>query len=138
MASDATMRGGCLCGAVRFEVTSPFLRVSQCHCTTCKAISGGVGTATGRVPTRAVRVLGGRELITTYQPDEGLAKSFCSACGSNLFGSGWPDSEFTGVRLTALDEPFDGKPEMHIWVRSVAPWETLPDDGLPRYDEGAP
>jgi hypothetical protein len=24
---------------------------------------------------------------------------------------------------------------MHIYVRSVAPWETLPDDGLPRYDE---
>ena len=26
---------------------------------------------------------------------------------------------------------------MHIYVRSVAPWETLPDDGLPRYDEDA-
>jgi hypothetical protein len=90
------------------------------------------------VPTEAVHVLTGRELITTYQPEEGLAKSFCSTCGSNLFGSGWPDSEFTGVRLTALDEPFEGKPEMHIWVRSVAPWETLPDDGLPRYDQAAP
>ena len=131
------MRGSCLCGGVTFELTEPFVRVSMCHCTTCKRISGGVGTATGRVPTSAVRVLTGRELIRTYQPEEGTAKSFCGLCGSNLFGSGWPDSDYTGVRLTALDE-FDGKPEMHIYVRSVAPWETLPDDGLPRHDEGAP
>jgi hypothetical protein len=134
MAEGDTLRGSCLCGAVRFEVTEPFTRVSNCHCTTCKRISGGVGTVTGRVPTSAVRVVAGREVITTYQPDEGTAKSFCSACGSNLFGSGWPESEFTGVRISALDEPFDRKPEMHIYVRSVAPWETLPDDGAPRYE----
>lgn len=121
-----------------FELTAPFERVSMCHCTTCKAISGGVGTATGRVPTDAVKVLSGRALITTYQPSEGTAKSFCSACGSNLFGSGWPDSEMTGVRLTALEEQDEISPQMHIWVRSVAPWETLPDDGLPRHEQGAP
>jgi hypothetical protein len=130
--------GSCLCGGVRFEVTEPFVRVSQCHCTTCKRLSGGVGTATGRVPTQAVRILSGRGLIRTYQPSEGTAKSFCRECGSNLFGSGWPDSESTGVRLTALDEQDRIVPDMHIWVRSVAPWETLPDDGLVRYDEGAP
>jgi hypothetical protein len=133
--ADYASRGSCLCGGVTFELTAPFIRISMCHCTTCKAISGGVGTATGRVPTSAVRVLTGRELVTTYQPDEGLAKSFCSLCGSNLFGSGWPDSEMTGIRLSALDEQADLTPEMHIWVRSVAPWETLPDDGLPRYDQ---
>jgi hypothetical protein len=138
MPGAGTLRGSCLCGGVTFEVTEPFVRVSQCHCTTCKRISGGVGTATGRVPTAAVRVLTGRDLIRRYQPDEGKAKSFCGECGSNLFGSGWPDSELTGVRLTALDPPFTGKPDMHIWVRSVAPWETLPDDGLPRYEEDAP
>jgi hypothetical protein len=132
------MHGSCLCGGVTFELTQPFVRISMCHCTTCKAISGGVGTATGRVPTSAVRVLTGRDLVTTYQPDEGLAKSFCSVCGSNLFGSGWPDSEITGIRLSALDEQGDVAPQMHIWTRSVAQWETLPDDGLPRYEKGAP
>jgi hypothetical protein len=132
------VRGQCLCGGVRFEVTEQFVRVSQCHCTTCKRLSGGVGTATGRVSTKAVRIVAGRELIRTYQPAEGTAKSFCGECGSNLFGSGWPDSEMTGVRLTALDTPFEAQPQMHIYVRSVASWETLPEDGLERFDEGAP
>jgi hypothetical protein len=123
---------------VTFEFTEPFSRVSFCHCTTCKAISGGVGSATGRVPTEALRILTGRELIKTYQPSEGTGKSFCSVCGANLFGTGWPDSEVTGVRLPALDEAYEGTPDMHIWVRSVAPWESLPEDGLPRHEQNAP
>ena len=131
----ANHQGSCLCGGVRFEVTEPFETVSQCHCTSCKKLSGGVGTVSGRVQTEAVRILEGEELLRTYQPDEGSSKTFCSACGSNLFGAGWPESPRTSVRLSALDNPFDQKPEQHIYVRSVAPWETLPDDGAPRYDE---
>jgi hypothetical protein len=131
----ANLQGGCLCGGVRFEVSEPFQTVSQCHCTSCKKLSGGVGTVSGRVQTEAVRILEGDELLRTYQPEEGSSKTFCSACGSNLFGAGWPESPRTSVRLSALDSHFDQKPEQHIYVRSVAPWETLPDDGAPRYDE---
>ena len=116
-----------------FEVTEPFLLVSYCHCTNCKKISGGTGTVSGRSRTDAIRILEGSELLHTYQPLEGTAKTFCSECGSNLFGSGWPESEFTSVRLSALDT-FEGKPTAHTFVRSVASWETLPDDDLERFD----
>jgi hypothetical protein len=128
------MRGSCWCGGVRFEVSEPFITLSFCHCTSCKRISGGVGTANGRARTEWIDVQRGRELLTTYQPDEGTAKTFCSHCGSNLFGGGWPDSEHTSVRLSAIDEGLEQRPEAHIFVRSVAAWETLPDDDLPRYD----
>jgi hypothetical protein len=130
----ASLQGSCLCGGVRFEVTEAFETVSQCHCTSCKKISGGVGTVSGRVGTDAIRILEGEELLRTYQPDEGVAKTFCTACGSNLFGGGWPAAPWASVRLSALDSPFDRKPEQHIFVRSVAAWETLPDDGAPRHD----
>jgi hypothetical protein len=129
-----SLQGSCLCGAVRFEVTQPFETVGMCHCASCKKLSGGPGTVSGRVDTGAIRILEGEELVRTYQPDEGSAKTFCSICGSNLFGAGWPTSPKTSVRLSALDSPFDRKPEQHIFVRSVAPWETLPDDGAPRYE----
>jgi hypothetical protein len=131
------MQGSCWCGGVRFHVTEPFLSVAFCHCTSCKRISGGVGTANGRVRSEWIVVDEGRELLTTYQPDEGSAKTFCSVCGSNLFGGGWPDSEHASVRLSAIDEGLDQKPQGHTYVRSVAPWETLPDDGLPRHDTSA-
>jgi hypothetical protein len=130
-------RGTCLCGGVEFEVTEPFASLSYCHCTTCKRISGGPGTANARVRTGAIRIVRGRELLRTFQPQEGSAKTFCSRCGSNLFGGGWPDSEEASVRLTALESPLEGKPEAHTFVRSVASWETLPDDGLARFETRA-
>jgi hypothetical protein len=128
------MRGSCWCGGVRFEISEPFVSASFCHCTSCKRISGGVGTANGRARTESIQVTEGRELLTTYQPDEGSAKTFCSGCGANLFGGGWPESEESSVRLSSIDEGLEQKPEWHSYVRSVAPWETLPDDGLPRYE----
>ena len=131
------LQGSCLCGGVRFEVTEPFTRTSACHCTFCKSISGGYGTVSGRAPTAAIRVLEGAELLTSYTPEGGSAKTFCSVCGSNLFGGGWPESESSSVRLSAFGSDYDRKPEGHTFVRSVAAWEILPDDGLPRYDERA-
>ena len=132
----ATLRGSCQCGGVRFELPDDFLSMSFCHCATCKKISGGVGTASGGVRTESIRLLAGDDLVRTYQPDEGSAKTFCSVCGSNLFGSGWPRSEITSVRLSAIDTPFDERPEAHIYTRSLAAWETLPDDGLERFEAG--
>jgi hypothetical protein len=133
----ARLEGSCHCGAVRFEVTEDFSAVRICHCTTCKKLSGGAGTTNGRARTDTIRVLAGEELIRTYQPGEGTSKSFCSQCGSNLFGGGWPESESSSVRISAIDSPFDRKPEAHTYVRSVAPWENFPDDGLERFDEHA-
>jgi hypothetical protein len=134
----AELEGTCLCGGVRFEVTEPFVAVTQCHCASCKKISGGAGTVSGRARTSAIRILAGEELLRTYQPSDGSAKTFCSTCGSNLFGGGWPASELSAVRLSALSTPFDRRPESHMFVRSVAPWEVLPDDGAPRFDERPP
>jgi hypothetical protein len=128
------LSGSCLCGRVRFEVTDPFQAVVACHCTSCKRLAGSVGTVSGRVETAAVRLLSGDELLRSYTAPGGTAKTFCLECGSNLFGAGWPASEFTSVRLAALDEPFDRPPELRIYVGSVAPWETLPDDDAVRFE----
>jgi hypothetical protein len=126
--------GTCLCGGVRFEITEPFERTTQCHCEFCKRISGGYGTVSGRARTESIHVVEGRELLTSYTPEGGSAKTFCSVCGSNLFGGGWPESESASVRLSAFGLDYDRKPEAHTFVRSAAAWEILPDDGLPRYD----
>ena len=128
------LEGSCLCGGVRFELTGEFAPRSFCHCTSCKRLSGGGGTANGAVRSDSVRIVAGEELLRTYQPDEGSAKTFCSRCGSNLFGGGWPESETASVRLPALDTPFEGAPDRHIYTRSVAHWESLPEDGLERFE----
>jgi hypothetical protein len=131
------VRGTCLCGGVRFELTEAPAAVRFCHCTNCKKLSGGSGTANARVRPAGIRLLAGEELLRSYQPDEGSSKTFCSRCGSNVFGGGWPDAEEVSVRLTTLEAPADWQPQAHNYVRSVASWETLPDDGLPRFETRA-
>ena len=117
-----------------FEVAEPPTTLMWCHCESCKKLSGSVGTVNGRVPSKTIRVLEGEELLQTFRPAEGSAKTFCRMCGSNLFGGGWPESETASVRATAIDHAFEARPSAHIFVRSLAAWETLPDDGLARFE----
>ena len=35
-----TVRGGCLCEAVEFEVDLPFIKFVKCHCSRCRGASG--------------------------------------------------------------------------------------------------
>jgi hypothetical protein len=130
----AGLRGSCLCGGVRFELDENPATLRYCHCESCKKLSGAAATVNARVKSSAIRILEGEELVQTFQPPEGSAKTFCRACGSNLFGGGWPDSETASVRATAIDDPFDARPSAHIFVRSIAAWESLPDDGLDRFE----
>jgi hypothetical protein len=129
------LHGSCLCGGVRFELPDDFEPRAFCHCASCKKLSGGAGTANGRIASDRVTIVAGEELLRTYQPAEGTAKTFCSVCGSNLFGGGWPESDRASVRLSAIDDPLEGRLTRHIWTRSVASWETLPDDGLERDEQ---
>jgi hypothetical protein len=130
----SVLSGSCLCGGVRFEVTEPFLHTTFCHCEFCKRISGSYGTVSGRANTSAIHVLEGGELLTSFTPEGGSAKTFCSVCGSNLFGGGWPESETSSVRLASFGLEYDRKPEAHTFVRSLAMWEIAPDDALPQYE----
>jgi hypothetical protein len=38
------------------------------------------------------------------------------------------------VRATTFNEPLSARVDRHIYVRSVASWETLPDDGADRFE----
>jgi hypothetical protein len=133
----ATLHGSCLCGGVKFELAEAPETLRYCHCESCKKLSGGAATVNGRVPSASIRILEGEDLLQTFQPSEGTSKTFCLSCGSNLFGGGWPEAEIASVRATTIDDPFDARPSAHIFTASVAPWETLPDDGLARH-EGRP
>ena len=123
---------------MKFEVSEAPETLRYCHCASCKKLSGGTGTLNGRVRSTSIRILGGADLLTTFEPPGGSAKTFCTRCGSNLFGGGWPHSEFSSVRASALDDGFDARASAHIFVRSVAAWETLPDDGLERFETTPP
>lgn len=132
------LTGGCLCGGVRFELTRPFRRANHCHCSRCRRHSGTFGLTQGRVPRDGFRLLRGEELVRVYRPPHGMAKAFCAVCGSSLFGGTWPEGPEVSVRFGALDAEPGIRPQYHSHVDSAAPWDEIPEDGLPRYPGGPP
>jgi hypothetical protein len=125
--------GGCMCGAVRFEVTEPLTGAGYCHCTRCQRRTGTAAAASARIVPGSLRVTQGEELIKAWEPGDGFAKLFCSACGSALWSRHPEDPEIIGIRLGAFDGDPGVRPSYRQYVDSAAVWEPIPDDGLPRY-----
>ena len=69
--AELTLTGGCLCGAVRFEVTEPLVSAGYCHCTRCQRRTGTAASASARIAPGSLRVLAGEELVTDYRPPDG-------------------------------------------------------------------
>lgn len=134
----STLIGRCGCGAVRFEVTAPFVSASYCHCTRCQRRSGTAASANGRVEPGSVRIVAGEDELRSWAPEGGFEKLFCGRCGSALFSRAPGATDYAGVRLGAIDGDPGVRPQWHQFVDYAAPWQELPADGLPRYPEARP
>jgi len=136
--SDRPLTGGCLCGAVRFEVTEPLVSAVYCHCTRCQRRTGSAAAASARIVPGSLRIVQGAELVRAYEPPDGFAKDFCGACGSALWARNPADPRHLAVRLGTFDGDPGIRPSARQFVAYAAPWEPIPDDGLPRYPERRP
>jgi hypothetical protein len=130
-----TVRGSCLCGGVRFEVTPPFIRANHCHCSRCRKHSGTAVCTQARVWREQFRLLCGEDLIRVYSKGEGAVKAFCTTCGSSLFGGDWPEGAQVSIRMGSFDDDPGIRPQFHTFVDSRAPWDEIADE-LPQYPDG--
>ena len=133
MAEHLTLEGGCLCGAVRFEVTGPPDKVGICHCRRCQRWTGTAFAVGVRFPRTAFRLTKGEPQV--YRSSAIMERGFCADCGSPLIE--WHVAEEKGAEgvwlsLGNFDDPSAFTPEYHYGVESQLPWVQF-DDGLPRY-----
>ena len=133
-----TLTGGCGCGAVRYEITAPLVSASYCHCTRCQRRSGTAASANGRAEPGSIRVVAGEAELRAWAPEGGSEKLYCGRCGSALFARPPGAEHYAAVRLGSIDGDPGIRPQWHQYTAYAAPWEELPDDGLPRYPEGPP
>ncbi len=127
------LQGGCLCGAVRYELTAPFISAGYCHCTHCQRRTGTGSSANGRVPQSGFALLQGAEVIKAYKHTSGVPKLFCENCGSAVFSGDPLRDEEVAIRLGTLDGDPGIRPSAHLYLDSAVPWEEIPDDGLERF-----
>ena len=127
-----------MCGGVRFELSEPPEYASYCHCTRCQRRTGTAVAISARPVSGSFRLTDGADLVAFYSPDEGFEKAFCSSCGSALFSRNPENHDQMAVRMGAFDSDPGVRPSFRQFVAYAAPWEPIPDDGLPRYPERPP
>ena len=137
--AEGAITGGCLCGAVRFELGEPPREAGYCHCTRCQRRTGTAASAQARIDGRTFRLVEGEGVAKAWRhPDGGFEKWFCGECGGHLFSRNPDDPSQMSVRMSAFDSDPGVRPSFRTYVAYAAAWEPIPDDGLERYPEGKP
>ena len=120
--SDApaiTVRGGCHCGEVAFEVRlADRVTAHRCNCSICRA-SGFVGII---VPASAFTLLRGRQRLSEYTFNTGVARHwFCSQCGVKSFYRPRSNPDGYNINLNCLELGADV--EVHVEAFDGQHWE---------------
>ncbi|MGK5027958.1 GFA family protein [Janthinobacterium sp. MDT1-19] len=76
--------GGCLCGAVRFEVTGDGSNPHSCSCRNCQQHTGAPTVAWMEFARDQVRWTGTVGAPATYRSSDYSSRAFCAACGSSI------------------------------------------------------
>ena len=134
MKMTKSMRGGCNCGAVAFEINADVADVFVCHCSICRRFTGSNGIAVVLIDNNAFRWLRGEDHIATWKkPGADWQCWFCRECGSPLPGANDPSRTF--VPAGSITEGGEGlRVAHHIWVGSKAAWDEIGDDGKQHYE----
>jgi hypothetical protein len=133
MNDDLPLRGGCLCGAIRYEIDAAPGVSEYCHCSTCRKANGSAFSVNMVVPTQALAIVAGEAHLSDYASSTNRIKRFCAICGSHLFIRRVGNDQMTVVTLGSLDDDVRIQPPArHVFVASKAPWHMIAGE-LPRY-----
>lgn len=96
------IKGGCHCGAMRFEADGDFSTGMECNCSHCSM----KGFLLAFVPRQSFTLTKGEEAFSAYHFNKGaIDHNFCKTCGVQPFGYGTgPDgTEMTAINLRCVD-----------------------------------
>lgn len=133
--------GGCVCGAVRYEVTAAPLMMFKCHCRDCQHVTGGAFLPGLLVPAAAFRLTKG---ALKYHFTPSLAggqhkRGFCAECGSRITGGEFDQrpSSFVGITAGSLDDSSWFESKMDFFVCDAQPWDQM-DAAAPKFEQYPP
>jgi len=129
------IRGGCLCGGVRFELARAVGPFELCHCPRCRKASGSAFVAGLGVLARDFRLISGAEWVRRYEAPIREAPppyrtAFCGRCGSPVPDPP-PGAAWFELPAGLLDDDPGVRPERHIFVECRSAWFEIAD-ALPR------
>ena len=134
---DSPLRasGGCLCGAVKYEIHGTLHNVINCHCSKCRHIHGHIAAyaSSKREDLKLVEQCGLKWYRSVKDETPNVYRGFCKECGSSIF---WDDRGDVYIYISAgtLDQPTGLKTIGHIWLKQAGDYYEL-TDYLEKYEE---
>lgn len=128
------LAGGCACGAVRYRLASKPMFVHCCRCLDCQRQTGSAFVLNALIEADRVAVTGATH-ATRMPTDSGQPHDIirCTTCEVALWSEYGGRSKIRFMRVGTLDTLSALTPDVHIYVRSKAPWIVLPE-GVPAFD----
>lgn len=127
------LTGGCLCGALRYEIGEAPVTTYTCHCTDCQRLTSSAFSMAITVSDGAFRLTKGEPRLAQKTAESGriVTRWVCPDCGCWITSSPQP-GEAPGemirrVRAGTLDDTSWLRPTAHFWTRSKQPWIVLPE-----------
>jgi len=126
------LKGGCFCGAIRYEAGGTPFDETVCHCSICRRTAGAPFVAWFSVLSSEFRFLQGTP--ARYRSSDKATRTFCPRCGTQLTFQHDDRLEEIDVTTCSLDDPELVQPRDHSRISSKLGWVKL-GDGLPEYRE---
>ena len=126
---DSTHKGGCLCGAVRYQIKGEPVYAGYCCCSSCRKASGSgfvpfLGVAASQLEVTGMT----KPFFSTSYRGSPARRNFCAECGSLVHGGEIGVDDSITVYAGTLDDPAWFKPSIAIFTQHLPAWVVLPDN----------
>lgn len=119
--TNQSSEGGCLCGVMRYRITSAPRANALCHCRSCQRASGAPSVAWTVVISSDFTFTQGTPALFRSSP--GVMRTFCDRCGTPLTYQRETETQTIDVTTASLDSPNDFAPACEIWLSDKISWE---------------
>ena len=129
-----THTASCRCGQLTATATGEPVRVSACHCLSCKKRSGSAFAVQARWPTDKVAIEGrSKTFVKVADSGNSATYHFCPECGSDVHYEidGKFDDKFNGlvaIPVGAFDDPYFLTPKFSVWEQRKHDWVEILGD----------
>lgn len=132
-------KGGCLCGAIRYEVSSDPVNMWNCHCDDCRKSSGASYATNVFVKLADLTMTRGETAKFQHRSDSGntMTKEYCADCGAQIFNANSGRPAIKVVRAGTVDDGSFVKPRANVYASRALPG-VLDRSDLPAFDEMPP
>jgi hypothetical protein len=130
------MKGGCHCGAIRYETRGESITHALCYCSDCRRHAGAPMVGWAMFTEGQVSINKG--VTKVYKSSEHGRREFCPDCGTGLF---YKNAEMLpgiiDIQTGTLDDPNQLPARCHIQTAERITW--IPDiNKLPEFERFPP